>query len=89
MPKCVKLRRKSVSEESYTLWTLSILLRPVTHTSSPLLLVQQGEQRTSRDILGDDGKLAGVVQTGPNKVDDTGVVEATEDGNLSAEHVHV
>lgn len=59
------------------------------HTSSPLLLVQQGEQRATRDVLRDDGKLAGVVQTSPDKVDDTGVIEATEDGDLSAEHVHV
>lgn len=59
------------------------------HAPSPLLLVQQGEQRASRDVLGDYGKLAGVVQTCPNKVNDTGVIEATEDGNLSAEHVHV
>lgn len=51
--------------------------------------MQQREQRASRDILGYNSKLAGVVQTGPHKLDDTGVVEATEDGDLSAEHVHV
>ena len=64
-------------------------LQWVMHSSSPLLLVQQGEQRASRDVLGDNGELAGVVQTRPHKMDDTGVVEATEDGDLSAEHVHV
>lgn len=64
-------------------------LQCVTQTSSPLLLVQQREQRASRDVLGDDGKLAGVVQARPHKLDDTGVVEATEDGDLPAEHVHV
>lgn len=57
--------------------------------SSPLLLVQQREQRASRHVLGHDGELAGVVQTRAHKGDDTGVVEATEDGDLSAEHVHV
>lgn len=58
-------------------------------TSSPLLLVQQGEQRASRDVLGDNGKLAGIVQTGSHKLDDTGVIEATEDGNLPAEHINI
>lgn len=57
--------------------------------SSPLLLVQQGEERAPGDVLGDDGKLAGVIQTSPDKMDDTGVIEATEDGDLSAEHVYV
>lgn len=57
--------------------------------SSPLLFVQQSEQRAPRDVLGDDGKLAGIVQTRPDKVDDAGVVEAAEDGDLPAEHVHV
>lgn len=51
--------------------------------------MQQGEQRASGDVLGDDGKLAGIVQTRPDKVDDAGVVEAAEDGHLPAEHVHV
>ena len=51
--------------------------------------MQQREQGSSGHILGHDGKLAGVVQTGPHELDDTGVVEATEDGDLSAEHVHV
>lgn len=51
--------------------------------------MQQREQRASRDVLGDDGKLAGVIQTCPNKVDDTGVIESAEDGDLPAEHVHV
>lgn len=60
-----------------------------THTSSPLLFVQQREQRASGDVLGDDGKLAGVIQTCPDKVDDTGVIESAEDGDLPAEHVHV
>lgn len=59
------------------------------HTSSPLLLVQQREQRASRDILGYDGKLAGVIQTCSHKLDDTGVIEAAKDGDLPAEHVHV
>lgn len=57
--------------------------------SSPLLFVQQSEQRAPGDVLGDDGKLAGIVQTSPDKVDDAGVVEAAEDGDLPAEHVHV
>lgn len=60
-----------------------------THMSSPLLFMQQGEQRASGDVLGDDGKLAGVIQTRPDKVDDTGVIESAEDGDLPAEHVHV
>ena len=59
------------------------------HWSSPLLLVQQGEQGSSGDVLSDDGELAGVVHTRPHKMDDAGVVEATEDGDLPAEHVHV
>ncbi len=59
------------------------------HISSPLLLVQQREQRASRDILGYNSELTGVVQTRPHKLDDAGVVEATEDGDLSAEHVHI
>lgn len=57
--------------------------------SSPLLFVQQREQRAPGDVLGHDGKLAGVVQTRSDKVDDAGVVEAAEDGDLPAEHVHV
>lgn len=57
--------------------------------SSPLLLVQQREEWAPGDVLGDDGKLAGVIQTSPDKMDDTGVIEATEDGHLSAEHVYV
>lgn len=57
--------------------------------SSPLLLMQQGEQRASRDVLGNDGELTGVIQARSHKLDDTGVIEATEDGNLSAEHVHI
>lgn len=57
--------------------------------ASPLLLVQQGEQRASGDVLGDYGKLAGVVQTCPDEVNDTGVIESTEDGDLSAEHVYI
>lgn len=56
---------------------------------SPLLLMQQGEQWASRDVLGNDGELTGVVQARPHKLDDTGVIEATEDGNLSAEHVYI
>lgn len=64
-------------------------LQHVTHTSLPLLFVQQREQRASRDILGYDGKLAGVIQTRPHKLDDAGVIEATEDGDLSAEHVYI
>lgn len=51
--------------------------------------MQQVEQGASGDVLGDDGKLAGIVQTRPHKVDDAGVVEAAEDGHLPAEHVHV
>lgn len=58
-------------------------------TFSPLLLVQQGEQRASRDVLGDDGELTGVIQARAHKLDDAGVIEAAEDGNLSAEHVYV
>lgn len=57
--------------------------------SLPLLFMQQREQRTSRDILGHDGKLAGIIQTGPYELDDAGVVEATQDGDFSAEHVYV
>lgn len=51
--------------------------------------MQQGEQGPPGDVLGDDCELAGVVQTRPHKLDDAGVVEAAEDGDLSAEHVHV
>lgn len=51
--------------------------------------MQQSEQRASGDVLGHDGKLAGIIQTGPYKLDDAGVVEATQDGDFSAEHVHV
>lgn len=64
-------------------------VRSVMYISSPLLLVQQGEQGASRHVLGDDGKLAGVVQTRSHKLDDTGVVELAEDGHLSAEHVYI
>lgn len=56
---------------------------------SPLLLVQQREKRASRHVLGHNGKLAGVVQTSPHKLDNAGVIEATQDGDLPAEHVHV
>lgn len=55
----------------------------------PLLLVEQGEEGSSGDVLGDNGKLAGVLQAGPHQLDDTGVVQAAEDGNLPAEHVHI
>lgn len=51
--------------------------------------MQQREQRASGDILGHNGELAGVIQTGPHELDDTGVIEATEDGDFSAEHVHI
>lgn len=51
--------------------------------------MQQGEQRAARDVLRDNGKLARIVQTRSDKLDDAGVIEATEDGDLSAEHVHV
>lgn len=51
--------------------------------------MQQREQRASGDVLGDDGKLAGVIQTRPDKMNDTGVIESAEDGDLPAEHVHV
>lgn len=51
--------------------------------------MQQGEQWASRHILGNDGKLTGVVQTCSHKLDDTGMIEATEDGNLSAEHIYI
>lgn len=55
----------------------------------PLLFMQQSEQRASGDVLGHDGKLAGVIQTGAYKLDDAGVIEATQDGDFSAEHVYV
>lgn len=55
----------------------------------PLLFMQQSKQRASGDVLGHDGKLAGIIQTGPYKLDDAGVIEATQDGDLSAEHVYV
>lgn len=55
----------------------------------PLLLVEQGEERSPGDVLGDNGKLAGVIQAGSHELDDTGVVQAAQDGNLTAEHVHV
>lgn len=51
--------------------------------------MEQGEERPPRDVLGDNGKLAGVVQAGSHELDDTGVVQAAQDGNLAAEHVHV
>lgn len=51
--------------------------------------MQQGEQRASRDVLGDNGELTGVIQARAYKLDDAGVIEAAEDGNLSAEHVHI
>lgn len=51
--------------------------------------MQQWEQGASRDVLGYDGELARVVQTRAHKLDDARVVEAAEDGDLSAEHVHV
>lgn len=51
--------------------------------------MQQGEQWASGDVLCDDGELAGVVQTRPDKMDDAGMIETTEDGDFSAEHVHV
>lgn len=62
---------------------------PSARFSSPLLLVEEGEQGPAGHILGDDGELAGVVQTRPHELDDTRVVEAAEDGDLPAEHVHV
>lgn len=65
------------------------LSRPWWTRAVPLLLVEQGEERSPRDVLGDNGKLAGVVQAGSHELDDTGVVQAAEDGNLPAEHVHV
>lgn len=51
--------------------------------------MQQSEQRASGDVLGHNGKLAGIIQTGPYKLDDAGVIEATQDGDFSAEHVYV
>lgn len=51
--------------------------------------MQEREQRASRDILGHDGKLAGIIQAGAYELDDAGVVEATQDGDFSAEHVYV
>lgn len=51
--------------------------------------MQQREERASGDVLGHDGKLAGIVQTGPHKLDDAGVIEAAQDGDFPAEHVHV
>lgn len=51
--------------------------------------MQQGKQGAPRDVLGDDCKLAWVIQARPDELDDAGVIEATEDGNLSAEHVHI
>lgn len=66
-----------------------VFFRYLKQSISPLLLVQQGEQRASRDVLSDDGELTGVVQARPYKLDDARVVEAAEDGHLSAEHVHV
>lgn len=55
----------------------------------PLLLVEQGEEGSPRDVLGDNGKLAGVIQAGSHELDDAGVVQSAEDGDLAAEHVHV
>lgn len=62
-------------------WKISLFL--------PLLFMQQSKQRASRDVLGHDGELAGIIQTGPYKLDDAGVIEATQDGDFSAEHVYV
>lgn len=77
------------SQRKCPFFKINYKLQCVVHTSSPLLLVQQREQRASRDILGYDGKLAGVIQTCSHKLDDTGVIEAAKDGDLPAEHVHV
>lgn len=55
----------------------------------PLLFVEQGEERSPWDVLSDNSELAGVVQAGSHKLDDTWVVQAAEDGNFPAEHVHV
>lgn len=55
----------------------------------PLLLMEQGEERSPGDVLGDDGKLAGVIQAGSHELDDTGMVQSAENGNLTAEHVHI
>lgn len=56
---------------------------------SPLLLVQQGEEWPAGDVLRDNGELAGVVQAGTHKLDDTRVVQPAQDGHFTAEHVHV
>lgn len=56
---------------------------------SPLLLVQQREQRSSRHVLRYYGELTGVIQARSYKLDDTGVVETTQDGDLTAEHISV
>lgn len=55
----------------------------------PLLFMQQGEERSSRNVLSDNGKLTRVIQTRPNKLDDTWMVQSTENGNFTAKHVHV
>lgn len=66
-----------------------MVVQVLSHISLPFLFVQQSEQRASWDILGYNGKLARVIQTRPHKLDDTGVIEATEDGDLSAEHIYI
>lgn len=51
--------------------------------------MEQGEEWSPRDVLGDNGKLAGVIQAGSHELDDAGMVQPAENGNLPAEHVHV
>jgi hypothetical protein len=55
----------------------------------PLLFMKEREQRTSRYVLSDHGKLAGIIQTSTHKLNYTGMVELAENGHLSAKHIHI
>lgn len=68
-------------------WTREV--RSQNKRTIPLLLMKEGEQGTPWYVLSDDGKLAGVIQAGTHKLNYTGMIEAAENGHLSAEHIHI
>lgn len=68
---------------------LSITKTSETQQHWPLLLMQQREEWASRNVLSDNSKLAGVIQTRSHEMNDTGMIEAAQYGDFSAEHIHI
>lgn len=51
--------------------------------------MKETEQRTSWYILSDNGKLAGIVQAGSHKLNNTGMIELAQNGHLPAKHIYI